>query len=88
MGSRLVPVNSKPSAHYYLICDGCGFEVNLITCLELPGYKNENNWRTVFNNNYPSVGTGGKVKEYCNLCAAAFGYFKDEGENFYECKAV
>ena len=43
--------------HVFIVCDGCGAEVDVINSLEIPGAVLKNNWRRT-NGNY-----------YCSKCS-------------------
>jgi len=80
MGNALKRAEGHLTAHYFLICDRCGLEADIKTCLEEFIYKAKNKWHSLKDN--------GKRKEYCNSCASALGYIKNEGEDGNERKEI
>jgi hypothetical protein len=74
LGYRFKEAGINNSRHYFLICDNCGFEVDILNVYCTSKYKEAHGWVTLFNNFYVAHDKSWKVKELCNSCAKALGY--------------
>jgi hypothetical protein len=81
-------VGENNSRHYFLLCDNCGFEVDIFIAHCALEYKEKYGWITLFNNFYVTHDESWKVRELCNSCAKTLGYIKDKKETVNECQKI
>ena len=69
MGYTFKDVDGKKTRNYFLICDGCGIEVDVYGQYGVTPYMKNNNWVKLFNNIYITGDDSWRVKELCSTCA-------------------